>query len=133
MKCSGRNWFNYTKQIAEEIGIELERVFELSKEQWKREVKNKVQESLEREAKEKKLEFKKMRHQREQKFERKRYVKEMGIKEASQTIRRRLEMIDLGNNFGKGRICSCVWREGNIRTFDGVRRRNGNKVAEGNR
>eukprot|EP00794_Sanderia_malayensis_P015001 gene15001-16550_t len=87
MKCRGRNWFNYTKQIAEEIGIELERVFELSKEQWKREVKNKVQESLEKEAKEKELEFKKMRHQREQKFERKRYLKEMGIKEASDVER----------------------------------------------
>ncbi len=35
----------------------------------------------------------------------------MGIKEASQTIKRRLEMIDIGNNFGKGRICSCGQKE----------------------
>ncbi len=111
MKCKGRNWFKYTKSLAEGVGVKLERVLEPSKEQWKREVKTKIQQCLEREAREKESEYKKMRHQKEQKFERKRYLREMGIKEASQTIKRRLEMIDIGNNFGKGRICSCGEKE----------------------
>ena len=56
MKCEGRNWFKYTKSLAEEIGVKLERVLELSKEQWKREVKTKIQQCLEREAREKESE-----------------------------------------------------------------------------
>ena len=49
--------------------------------------------------------MRKMRHQVGQKFERKGYLSKMGIKEASKTIKRRLEMIDVGNNFGKSRNC----------------------------
>ena len=35
----------------------------------------------------------------------------MGIKEASRTIIRRLEMLDIGNNFGKEKRCICGEKE----------------------
>eukprot|EP00111_Clytia_hemisphaerica_P001146 TCONS_00003266-protein len=46
-----------------------------------------------------------MRHQSGQRFERKGYIRKMGLKEASETMRRRLEMIDVGNNFGRKKTC----------------------------
>ncbi len=45
-----------------------------------------------------------MRHQADQKFERKRYLKEKKIGEGS---KRRLEMLDIKNNMGNGRKCKC--------------------------
>ena len=44
-------------------------------------------------------------------MDRKRYLNEMGIKEASRTVRRRLEMYDIGNNLGKERKCECGEKE----------------------
>ena len=46
-----------------------------------------------------------MRHQTNKGFQRKGYLREMGVREASTTLRRRLEMLDLGNNLGNDRKC----------------------------
>ena len=35
----------------------------------------------------------------------------MGIKEVSETLMRRLEMTDIGNNWGKERKCKCGEKE----------------------
>ena len=35
----------------------------------------------------------------------------MGIEEASKTMRRRLEMINIGNNMGNGIVCECGEKE----------------------
>ena len=100
------NWLNETKKIAREIKIEIELAKESSKEVWKKYIKSKIEEEIENVIRKKEWNMKKMRHQEGQKFERKGYLLKMGIKEASRTIKRRLEMIDIGNNFGKGRKCN---------------------------
>ena len=98
------NWLNETTRIAREMKIEIERARDNSKEAWKKHIKVKIKEEIEKEMR-KKEGMRKMRHQVGQKFERKGYLSKMGIKEASKTIKRRLEMIDVGNNFGKSRKC----------------------------
>ena len=62
----------------------------MTTEAWKRTVKDKIQEKIELDWNEKQKGKKKTRHQVGQKFERKNYLKEMGIEEASKTMIRRL-------------------------------------------
>ena len=45
------------------------------------------------------------------KFERKLYVKEMGVGEVAEIVRTRLELWDIGNNQGKNRKCVCDEKE----------------------
>ena len=91
--------------MAQRIGVQLEGIEKVTKAVWKREIKTKIVESIKEEVKRKEVNYRKMRHQYGQEFARKRYLKEMGVKEASSTIRRRLEMLDIGNNQGKNRKC----------------------------
>ena len=77
----------------------------------KRTVKRKIYEKIEETAKLTEKEKRKMRHQIEQTFVRKPYLQGLGVQEASRTIRRRLEMYEVGNNMGKGRICRCGIKE----------------------
>ena len=51
--------------------------------------------------------MKKLRHQRSQEFQRKNYLLETAISEATDIIRMRLEMNDIGNNQGRKRLCRC--------------------------
>ena len=53
-----------------------------------------------------------MRHMKGQKYKRKEYLKKMGIREASETLRRRMEMMDIDNNWGRKRRCICGEKEG---------------------
>lgn len=97
------NWASETRRIARDIGVDLNTAKEYKKELWKKTIKRKIAEQIERELDEK--EMRKMRHQSGQRFERKSYLNKMGLKEASETMRRRLEMIDVGSNFGRKRTC----------------------------
>ena len=105
MEKSESNWYNHTKKIARKLGVNLEIVKKITKEKWKKMVKEKILGEIEKEMEEKEKETKKMRHQIGQKFERKKYLREMGIKEANETLRRRTEMTDVGNNMGRNRRC----------------------------
>ena len=50
---------------------------------------------------------KKTRQQRGQGLRRKGYIGRMSVSEVAGTIKRRLEMMDVGNNLGKKRKCRC--------------------------
>ena len=53
-----------------------------------------------------------LRHQRHQKYERQKYLGEVGIKAAREIIKTKLEMWDVDSNFGMERKCWCemlVW------------------------
>ena len=104
-------WMGETKKIARKIGIRLEEAKDMKKSKWKKELKTKIREELERKSAKKEGEMKKLRHQKGQKYERKQYLEEMAIAEASETIKRRLEMQDVGNNWGKKRECKCGEKE----------------------
>ena len=76
-------------------------------------VKIHIKETINKETIGKEKSYKKMRHQIGQRFGRKSYLKKMGIREASTTIRR-LEMVDIGNNMGKNRKCRRCKEKGTI-------------------
>ena len=105
------NWYHKTEELARKIGVDIDQAEEMTTEAWKKIVKKKMKERVERDWEENQEGKKKTRHQIGQQFERKEYIKEMGVSEASKTMRRRLEMIDIGNNFGKGRLCDCGEKE----------------------
>ena len=108
----GDNWNRQTERIASSIGIVIERAEKRTKVEWKKKVKRKIEESIQQEIIVKEKQFRKMRHQRGQEFGKKSYLMKMGIEEASTTMRRRLEMMDVGNNMGKNRKCKiCVQKE----------------------
>ena len=52
-----------------------------------------------------------LRHQEGQKFIRQKYLAECGIAEASEIMKTKLEMWDLGKNFGNERKCICEEKE----------------------
>ena len=83
----------------------------MTTEAWKKMIKEKLIERVEMEWELNQEGKKKTRHQIGQLFERKGYINEMGVSEASKTMRQRLEMFDIGNNFGRGRICESCERE----------------------
>jgi len=105
------NWYHRTEELARKVGIDIDQAEEMTTEGWKKIVKKKLKERIEIEWEEKQEGKRKTRHQIGQRVETKEYIKEMGVSEASGTIRRRLEMMDIGNNFGKGRICECGEKE----------------------
>ena len=105
--CPG--WASETKGLARRIGIGTETAKEKAKSTWRKEVKEKIEKELERQFRGK--ESKKLRHMDGQKFKRKEYLREMRVKEASRTMKRRTEMIDMGNNLGGKRKCECGEKE----------------------
>ena len=58
-------------------------------------VKEKIQNRAENTTKEKQKNMNKLRHQKQQKFERQKYLKETGIKEVERILRVRLAMLDI--------------------------------------
>ena len=98
-------WTQETERIARKLEIDLDSANGKVKSKWKREVKEKIEKQLKEQANGKIT--KKLRHQKEQSYNRKVYLKEMGVTEASNTLRRRLKMMDIGNNRGNQRKCKC--------------------------
>ena len=75
------------------------------------EYKRLIKEKLEKTSSEKEKNMRKLRHQCDQKYNRKEFQKEISVTEAGNTIRGRLEMQDIGNNRGKDRKCICGEKE----------------------
>ena len=97
------NWYTETKKIAKRIGVQLEMAENVKKETWKKTVKQKILKDIEVEANRKGENMRKTRHQKGQEYQRKGYLNRMDLRESSKTMRRRLEMLDIGNNFGRNR------------------------------
>ena len=70
-------------------------------------VKEKITKKIEEVWKQKKETMKKLRHQSGNKFETKEYLTESNVNDASEILRSRLELWDIGNNHGKQRKCVC--------------------------
>ena len=104
-------------KVATELGLERgivqneEDMRKIEKSKWKKNIKRLIKEKLEKTSSEKEKNMRKLRHQCDQKYIRKEYLKEMSVTEAGNTIRRRLEMQDIGNNRGKDRKCICGEKE----------------------
>ena len=86
-------WYSETEKKARQIEVDINQAEGAKKADWKRYVKEKIKESAQKKIE--KEETRKARHQKGQSMERKRNLKEMGIKEASKTVSRRLEMYDI--------------------------------------
>lgn len=100
-------WYGRTKEIAAELEMDLKEMENMKKQEWKKKVKKKIQNRVERISGMKQEEMRKLRHQKNEKFERQKYLGETTLTEATEMIRMRLEMEDIGNNQGKGRKCEC--------------------------
>ena len=77
--------------------IQLQEVEDKSKVEWKKMVKQKIKRKMEKIIEEKEEHMTKLRHQKKQRFERQKYLEEVGSKDASRMIRTRLEINDIGN------------------------------------
>ena len=77
-----QNLTTLNEEIARQIGIRLEEAKDMKKSKQKKEIKEKSKRGARKNNKKKEKEKKKMRHQNGQKFERKKYLDEMTIKEA---------------------------------------------------
>ena len=91
--------------------MEIEGAEMMMKREWKKLIKEKIKARIEERSREKESVMKKVRHQKDQEYERKHYIKEMGVKKAGGVIRWRLEKLDIGNNMGRGRKCRCGEKE----------------------
>ena len=123
------NWAKETQKLAWKFEIDLNKASEMSTEGWKKMVKEKLKKRLESDWNESQANKRKTRHQKQQKIERKSYLSQMGIKEASDTVKRRLEMLDIGNNLGKDRKCLCKEKETSEHIIQ-CRRRVGSNIQE---
>ena len=104
-------WYSELERVAKKLMINLEDVNTLKKSQWKKTIKDKIQEFVEKESEEKIQSMRKLRHQKGQKFTRQKYLTEYGIAEASEIMKTKLEMWDLGKNMGNARKCICEVEE----------------------
>ena len=109
-KDKEESWYSET-EVCKGYEIEIEKAELVKKKDWKRMVKEGIKKKIEKEMTIKEQEMRKMRHQVGDKFERKLYVKEMGVGEVAEIMRTRLELWDIGNNQGKNRKCVCDEKE----------------------
>ena len=106
-EIEGENWTKETERIGKEYNIDMDKVTEKKKSKWKREIKDKIEKEIEGMWIQKAKSMKKMRHVKEGKFGKRKYMMESTTEEAAEYMRLRLEMKDLGNNHGKERKCIC--------------------------
>ena len=94
-------WWSEIKEDSERYGIELDRVETIERKEWKKEVKIKIGQSIENATGKREEEMRKLRHQKGERYERKKYVTEVGRTTAAELIRTRLEMWSIGRNLGR--------------------------------
>ena len=83
----------------------------MKKYEQKRIVKRKLRDTIEKQSIEKEEKNTKLRHQRHKKYERQKYLGEVGIKTAREIIKTKLEMWNVGSNFGMEMECWCGEKE----------------------
>ena len=96
--------YGFYREISDEgkrIGVNIREGRTKTKAQWKKDIKNRIDEWMDREWLMKRTEMKKLRHVTG-KFERKSkgYIERMGVKDVARIMRTRLEMWDIGRNLG---------------------------------
>ena len=96
-------WYSEIKDDADKYNVDIDESTNMTKYEWKREVKRKLEETIEKQSIEKEGINTKLRHQRHQKYERQKYLGEVGIKTAREVIKTKLEMWEVGSNFGTER------------------------------
>ena len=104
-------WYSKIEDDAEKYNIDINEATNMKKYEWKRIVKRKLKETIEKQSIEKEGKNTKLRHQRHQKYERQKYLEEVGIKTAREIIKTKLEIWDVGSNFGMERKCWCGEKE----------------------
>ena len=104
-------WYSELKEDATWYEIDLELVKEIKKSEWKKMVKEQIRKQIKLESRRMEQIKRKLRHQKEQKFEKQGYVKELGKARATEIVRTRLEMWDIGRNMGKDWKCKCGEQE----------------------
>ena len=110
LRQQGKCWYDDVRKIAERLQMNVQEVMMTKKSEWKNMTKTRLQKEIEEISYQKRQEMTKLRHV-QGKYERQEYIKQVGIKEASEFIRVRLEMKDIGKNQGQGRICAGCSRE----------------------
>ena len=71
----------------------------------------KLRETIEKQSIEKEGKNSRLRHQRHQKYERQKYLGEVGIKTSREIIKTKLEVWEVGRNFDMEKECWCGERE----------------------
>ena len=89
-------WYGEIKEIAGKYNVNMDEVTNIKKSEWKKMVKRWIRESIEKQSKEKEVQYRKLRHQKHQKYGRQRYLEEVGIKAATEMMKTKLEMWDIG-------------------------------------
>ena len=79
----------------------------MKKSDWKKMIKIQLKKDIEKQTMKIEKTSSKMRHQKNQKYERQKYLGETGMKNAKEIVRTKLEMWDLGKNLGNDRKCIC--------------------------
>ena len=104
-------WYSETIKICKLYEIEYENVDKVTKMQWKKIVKERITNHIKEVWNKKKEDMRKLRHQSGTEFGKKEYLLEINIDDASEIMRSRLELWDIGNNHGKKRKCVCEEEE----------------------
>ena len=111
-------WYSEIKDDAEKYNVDINEATTVKIYKWKRIVKKKLKETIEKQSIEKEGKNTKLRHQRDQKYERQKYLGEVGIKTAREIIKTNLEMWAVGSNFGMERKCWCGEKESSEHVFE---------------
>ena len=98
-------FYDEIKKTGERYQINIEQAGDLGKTEWKKYFKKKIWNVVWEISRGKEINMKKLRHQTRDKFEMKKYLKETATSDSKKILRLRLEMLDIGNNYGKGRQC----------------------------
>ena len=105
-------WYKEVERDGEEIEIDVTKVKEYTKEQWKNMIKEKINKMMEKESKEKRQKMKKLAGQRQQKHERQMYTIGRSRKEVTNLLKTKIQMWDIGGNLGAKRKCyACEMEE----------------------
>ena len=100
-------FYNNCKKIAETMKINIQHAKEKKKEEWKKLMKAKINTLMNIDFKIRKVQSRKIRHlaQGEKEWKSAGYIDKLGVSRATEVLRTRLEMWDIGRNFGKERKC----------------------------
>ena len=100
-------FYGNCRKCAASMGVNVKAVKEKKKEDWKKMIKEKINIMMNVEFKLRKVQSTKLRHltQNDKGWGQADYLKELGISNATEVLKTRLEMRDIGRNFGKERVC----------------------------
>ena len=109
-------WANELKEKAKCYNIDLNNCETMSKQKWRKYVKDNINNKIAKEVREKSAEMTKLWYIKDNKFEMKNYIKTLSGKEITSIMRIRLNMINIGVNYGKIDICRIC--QENIETLE---------------